>query len=382
MTYKAFQDYYKSAEIRHFILHSHQGKLVSPPFCTDNNKEYNQYAILDGNNVSYIELDLPPATSKTNAICSIGEDVWFVPYGIWDSFPYVVQIAKDGPVYHKLDSKGEGQFYSIATNGSDAFSFPLGYKETNFCIHIKDNKVNTLPIPDEGQKLHMGTVFCNGSYWSLPRSEHPGYSRLYEFDSKDLNYYELPISYTSTQITRKYTDIIVKGNTLYGLPFGETKGLNTIIEFNTDTKSFNTYDVNFDFAKKYNWGVLVGDHIVALPYGDEHFNDSNLGLIFNTVTKEINTFEINYSFGGKYRYRSGIARKAKALFLPAGTLECPIIEVDVNGTYKEKRYDNLLFSRPVEHNSQIYTIVYNVITKENTVVKVLDNLEIETVAQL
>ena len=128
--------------------------------------------------------------------------------------------------------------------------------------------------------------------------------------------------------------------------------------------------------------MLVGDHIVALPYGDEHFNDSNLGLIFNTVTKEINTFEINYSFGGKYRYRSGIARKGKALFLPAGTLECPIIEVNVNGTYKEKRYDNLLFSRPVEHNNQIYTIVYDVITKENTVVKVLDNLEIETVAQL
>lgn len=381
MAYKAFQDYYKSAEIRHFVLHEHEGKLVSPPFCTDLNKDYNKMAVIDQEQVTYIELELPDATSKTNAIATVGEDMWFVPYGIWDELPIVVQVKNWQPVYHRLNSTGQGQYYSIASNNTSAFSFPLGYKGTNTAILMKDDKVTEIPMPETGEKLHMGTVFCNGSYWSMPRGDTPGYSKLYEYnESYGIVAHDIPG--INDHITRKYTDIIVKGNTLYSLPYGETAGLVNIVEFNTVTKTFLTFEFKNDFAKKYNWGVLLNDKIIGLPYGDESTQDSDTAIIFDTLTKEIKTFKISVAFGGKYRYRAGVAHKGRAVFLPAGTLDSPIVSVDEDGNYFEKFHTHLLFSRPLIHNDRIYTLVYNVEDRTNSLVIIDDKLNVKKVLDL
>jgi hypothetical protein len=187
MAYKAFQDFYHEEAIKHLVLHNHNGVLISPPFATEKCKDYSKVMCLDGNDVTFIDLDLPPATSKFNAIASIGDSVWFIPYGIWDDFNIVVQLKNGSPIYHKIDLPGKGQFYNIATDGKTAFSFPLGYEDTSYGIYIKDEKVQIIDFNKQGHtKLHMGTVYCNGSYWSAPRGDTPGYCDLVKFDGKDI----------------------------------------------------------------------------------------------------------------------------------------------------------------------------------------------------
>jgi hypothetical protein len=374
MKYKAFEDWYREAEIKHLILQDANGKLFSPPFATELCKDYSTLKYINGDQ---LQLDLGNATSKTNACELIGDDIWFIPYGIWDQVNKVVQIKNGVPIYHTLSFKGKGQFYSMATNGSTGFSFPLGYEDTNVGLYI-NKTVSSIPLPIAGKKLHMGTVYCNGRYWSMPRGDDPDYNLLLSFNGNDIVSY--PIEGINNAVTRKYSDIIVVGNTLYALPFGETEGLNEVVEFDTIHNVYKLHKLNIpDFAKKYNCGVYVNGKIIGLPYGEDYSNDSNWGVVFDTATKESYSFDIGLSFGGKYRYRSGIALDNHAYFFPSGTPSCPILKISVDGTIvKEKYLGSWLVGRPIIHNNIIKVIGYNTKTKAQAVLCFNDSLELLT----
>lgn len=377
--YKAFEDFYKEARIRHLVLEVNKDELVSPPFGTQNNPSYDMCAFYK-DHTTLVSLDVPDATSKFNAVGVTDDSIWLIPYGIYDDLNVVVQIKDKTPIYHKLDKKGKGQFYSVASHGNTACSFPLGYEDTQFLIYINDNKVKTINVDTNEKKAHMGTVYCNGSYYSMPRGESVHYSNILEFDGKKVIKHKLDLP----EVSRKYTDAVVVGNKLFSLPFGETAGLNEVIEFDTKTKEYRLWKLNVDdFAKKYNTQVLVDDVIIGLPYGDEDSNDSDKGIIFDTVTKESFQFSIKESYGGKFRYRSGIAYKGSAYFLPAGTPGCALYKIDTKGIWVSKTYpDNLMFGRPVIYNDEIHTIVYNTYDNSSNLVKLNDSLDIETVAIL
>lgn len=378
MAYKEFQDHYKETKIKHLLLAEYQGKLLSPPFATDLCKSYSD-VWLDG---KYMNLDLPPSTSKTNAVAVLGDSAWFIPYGIYDDLNIVTEMKPGAIIKHKLPFTGKGQFYSVAINyeWNSAFSFPLGYEGTNNAIYINNGKLSIHPLPHKGKKLHMGTVFCNGRYWSMPRGDQPGYTSLLSFDGKQFTSYELEVD---PNITRKYSDIIVKGNTLYSLPFGETKGLNTIVEFDTDTNKATYHEIKgVDFAKKYNGGVLVGDNIVALPYGTEH-GESNWGLVFNTVTKQSKQFDIGITHGGKYRYRCGIEYKGYAYFIPSGTPSCPIFKISKDGDELDSIYfGNTLFGRPIIFDDKLCVIGYDTISSEHHLYSIKEDLSYEVLCTL
>ena len=365
MSYKAFQDWYHEGQIKHLLIYEYQGNIISPPFATEQCKEYSKVLIWNKDSARYIDLTLPPVTSKTNAVIIVGESAWLIPYGIFDNFSTVVELQGDTPIYHNLGRLGKGQFYSGDSNGKEGFSFPLGYEDTNYGIYIKEGKVSTIEfnVPNY-TKLHMGTVYANGRFWSMPRSDTPGYDLLISFDGQSLSQYRVPVN---PDITRKFTDLIAVGNTLYSLPFGETPGLNEIIEFNTDTEVFNLYPIpGPDFAKKYNNMVLVGTKIIGLPYGDEHEFDSNLGILFDIVTKEITQFDIGISYGGKYRYRSGIAYQDCAYFFPSGTPSCPILKIDQAGNIlKSLLLENTMVGRAIVYHDKLFAMSYNIVTNSH-----------------
>jgi len=319
----------------------------------------------------FIDLELPPVTSKFNGIISIDNSIWLIPYGIWDDFNIVVQLKDFKPIYHKINMPGKGQFYNIASDGKTAFSFPLGYEDTGYGLFIENEIVKVIPFDTQNNtKLHMGTAYCNGRYWSPPRSDNAGYIDLMCFDGIKLSNY--PINVKNKNVTRKYTDIIVKDKKLYSLPYGETEGMTEILEFDTDSNTYQLYDLDIpDFPKKYNVGVLIDDIIIAIPYGNENEYNSNWGLIFNTTTKEYKIFDIGINFGGKYRFRSGINHNGYAVFLPTGTPTCPILIIDKEGTIiKRETNNNLLLGRPIIHNNKIKTIAHNLITNENYIITI------------
>jgi len=366
MSYKAFQDFYHEEPIKHLLLHNHNGVLVSPPFATEKCKDYSKAMFMYNDDISFINLTLPSATSKFNAVASIGDSVWFIPYGIWDDFNVIVQIKNGEAIYHNIDRPGKGQFYGMATNGNTAFSFPLGYEDTGYGIYIENDKVHTIDFDKKNHtKLHMGTVYCNGSYWSAPRGDTPGYCDLVRFDGYEITRYDIKIK--NPNVTRKYTDIIVYGNSLFCLPYGEEPGITEIIEFDTFTETYKLHELDIpDFAKKFNTGVLVDSSIIALPYGDEHQHDSNLGLIFDVETKKYKTFDIGINFGGKYRFRSGINYQGKAMFLPTGTPSCPILLIDTDGEIIAKEYcSDYLLGRPIKHEGIVKTMAYSFKDKES-----------------
>lgn len=383
MTYKAFQDWYHSSYIKHLILYEYQGNIVSPPFATEKCKDYSKTLVWNKNNHFYIDLDLPPVTSKTNAVIESEGSLWFIPYGIYDDFNTVVELRNTDVFYHSIERKGKGQFYSAASDGQSVFSFPLGYEETSYGIYIKNRQVFPVDFDrKEFTKLHMGCVYCNGKYWSMPRSDTEGYIDLVSFDGNTLEQY--PIKDINPNVTRKYTDIIAVENILYSLPFGETAGLNEIIEFNTDTKVFTFYKISgLDFAKKYNAAVLVNDKIIAVPYGDEFCQDSNLGILFDIKTKEIKQFDIGIYFGGKYRYRCGISYKDCAFFFPTGTPSCPIIKVDQCGNIIKKLVlGNTMVGRPILYNNKMYVMSYNTVTHQQRILSFDEDLQIEVEFEL
>lgn len=368
MAYKAFQDWYHEASIKHLLLHEYQGNIVSPPFATEKCKTYNKMLIWNRNEHRWLDLDLPPVTSKTNAVVEADESLWLIPYGIYDNFSTVVELNGLDITYHDTKHPGKGQFYSVATDGKRAFSFPLGYEETSYGIYIENKSVKAIEFDKQAHiKLHMGCVYSNGKFWSMPRSDTSGYDKLVSFDGSSFDFFTVPG--IDTSITRKFTDLIAVDNTLYALPFGETPGLNDIIEFNTDSKTFCLHRIRGpDFAKKYNASVLVDNKIIGLPYGDEHFYNSNLGIVFDIETKEILQFDIGIAHGGKYRYRSGIAYRNHAYFFPAGTPSCPIMKIDKNGNIIKKLFlENTMVGRPIIYQDKLFVMCYCIDTQDHKI---------------
>ena len=129
---------------------------------------------------------------KTNAVVEASGSLWFIPYGIYDEFNTVVELRDLEIIYHHINKPGKGQFYSAASNGSSAFSFPLGYEETSYGIYINDRQVKPVEF-DKRQhvKLHMGCVYANGKFWSMPRSDTEGYINLVSFDGEKFEKYPM-----------------------------------------------------------------------------------------------------------------------------------------------------------------------------------------------
>lgn len=284
--------------------------------------------------------------SKINVCKVVKHDIWLVTQ---DS---VVQVRNYKPKYYNIDTDNS-QYYSLATDGEIAFSFG-----SKFAMRL-DKNIDFIEMPVQGSKLHIGTVYCNGSYWSMPSSDKSNYNLIVEFDGEKINSY--PVTGIDNSIARKYSDIIVMGNILYALPFGETAGLNEVIEFNTETKEIKVYKTQCkDFAKKYSGGVLIGDKIIAVPHGDDS-DDCNWGLIFDTKTKQSINFSVNFK---GYQFRSGIRFNTHAVFFPLETPDCPILKVNTSGTVvKEVYLKDYLLGRPIIHNQSLKVIGYHTETE-------------------
>ena len=378
--YKAFEDHYRELNIKHLLLAEHDGELISPPFATELCKDYSKVAVF-GDSVSYIDLDLPPVTSKINATARVNDSTWLIPYGYWDEFRTVVELKGTTPIYHTLDKGGMGQFYGCDSNGTTACSFPLGTSNTSFLLYIDEKGLHTQDFDAEMRKSHMGTAYCNGRYWSMPRGDFRNYNVLVSYDGKDIEKYPIPVDHT---LSRKFTDLIPVGNTLYSLPYGETAGLTQVVEFNTEYNSVSTHELNVpDFAKKYNAQVLVDETIIGVPYGDADDFESKYGVVFDTVTKQSRPFDIEIGYGGKYRFKCGIAYKGRAIFLPSGTPGLPIISVATDGTFHATRTDNSkLFGRPIIYKEKLYTLVFNTIDNTHSLVTIDEWLRINEVIKI
>lgn len=368
MTYKAFEDFYKESEIKHLVLHQHEGFLVSPPFGTEKCKDYNKFFYYKNGSFDFVDLDLPPAISKFNGICSIKDSIWTIPYGIFDQFEIILQLKNKIPIYHKINRPGKGQFYSLASNGEEAFSFPLGYEDTSFVIHIKNDQINLKDFETNGhKKMHMGTVYCNGKFWSPPRGDSLGYCDVVSYDGNDIRTYF--IKFDQSHILRKYTDFVVRGNKLFTLPFGQNGHLDQILIFDTETETYELKKLNLPvFFKKYNAAVLLDEILIGVPYGDKSQQDGNYGIVYNCETGENKNFVIDDSlgFGGKYRFRSGIEFNNLAIFIPAGTPAAPLIVIDKEGKISYKKFfKDYVLGRPVKYENKIWFIGYHIQSKNH-----------------
>ena len=378
--YKAFEDFYREAKIKHLLLAEHEGKLISPPFATELCKDYSKVAVF-GDSVSYIDLDLPPVTSKINATARVNGSTWLIPYGYWDEFRTVVELKGATPIYHTLDKGGMGQFYGCASNGTTACSFPLGTSNTSFLLYIDEKGLHTQDFDAEMRKSHMGTAYCNGKYWSMPRGDFKNYNVIVNYDGKNIEKYTLPVDPT---ISRKFTDLVAVGDILYSLPYGETAGLTQVVEFDAKNNKASLHEIDVpDFAKKYNAQVLVDETIIGLPYGDEDDFKSSFGVVFDTITKQSKAFDIGVGYGGKYRFKCGIAYRGRAIFLPTGSPGCPIVSVDTDGKFHLVKTDSTkLFGRPIIYNNMIYTLIYNIIDNTHNLVTIDEWLRINEVAKI
>lgn len=370
MSYKSFEDYYREATIKHLVLFEHKDFLVSPPFCTDMCKEYSKVMIIKEGKISFIDVDTPPATSKYNSMVSIGDSMFFAPYGIWDNFNTVLELDNLEPKYHTLESTSKGQYYNMASDGVTAFAAPLGYEPISSCLFIKDKQVKQIPVTESHiLKRHMGSVYCNGKYYSPPRGEDSEYNSILSFDPKSetikmIDVPNLPLS------KRKYSDFLVIGNKLYALPFGREVELRHMLVLDTTDDSIELIELNTpSFMKKYNAGVVLGDSIVMMPYGHKDDGDASTGLVYNTVTREQKTFDINKSFGGKYRFRTGCEYNGNSVFFPAGTPNADINVINSQGEVVFRReYKDFILGRPLVHKDLIYTLAYNVYSKDHYLV--------------
>ena len=375
MTYKSFEDFYREAEIHHLVVWEDNGSLISPPFCTDNCKDYSKVMILK-DNLEFINVDTPLATSKFNAMAKVDESLWFVPYGIWDQFNVVLEIKNNKPITHYINSSSKGQFYNLASNGSSAFSAPLGYDTVSFALFIKNGIIKQIPMPNTGElKKHMGVVFLNGHYWSPPRGEGYDYDQILKFnpDTEELNFIKTDIP----KSRRKYSDFIIAGDKLFALPLGRDFELKHMLVVDTLTDLVELVKLNVPrFVKKYNAGVLLEDTIIAMPYGNKNDKENNYGLLFNTTTYKHSTFDIGQEFGGKYRFRSGIEFNNLAVFFPTGSPNIEIIAVDITGNIIWKKlFNEYIFGRPIVYNNQATTIAYHIKTKKHYLFSLTKNFE-------
>jgi len=373
MTYKSFEDFYRNAVIKHLILFEDNGDLISPPFCTDKCKDYSKVMRISNGEISYQDVTTQPATSKYNSMATIGDSVWFAPYGIWDEFNTVLEIKNGIPISHYIDSKSKGQYYNLASNGTSAFAAPLGYEEISCALLIKDGKVKQIPVPESSElKRHMGSVWCNGHYWSPPRGESFDYNKILKFnpDTEELSFIDVDLP----RARRKYSDFIVADTKLFALPLGRDHYLNHILIVDTDTGGTELVELNVPkFIKKYNAGVLLGDKIIAMPYGHKDDGNANFGLVFDTKTYEHSTFDIGITFGGKYRFRSGIEFNNLAVFFPAGSPAAPIIAVNEAGDIKfKKAFSDFILGRPIIFKEKIHTLAIH-IESNDLYLFILDN---------
>jgi hypothetical protein len=196
----------------------------------------------------------------------------------------------------------------------------------------------------------------------MPRGDELGYTSLVSFDGEKFENFEIPVE---PSITRKFTDLVKIDKKLYSLPFGETSGLNDVVEFDTENNTVKLYKLNVpDFAKKYNSMVVVNEYIIGMPYGDEQCDNSNWGVVFNTLTKESISFDIGIGHGGKYRYRCGIKFNDNAVFFPSGTPQCPIYIIDTRGIIQRVlTFSELMFGRPIIYKEKIHVLAYNIHTE-------------------
>ena len=375
MSYKSFEDFYREAEIKHLVVWDYYGGLISPPFCTDNCKEYSKVMVL-GYDTNFIDVDTPPATSKYNAMAEVDKSFWFVPYGIWDEFNTILEIRNGKPFTHTIESNAKGQFYNLASNGKHAFAAPLGYETVSFALFIKDGNVKQIPMPDNGElKKHMGTVWSNGYYWSPPRGESYDYNKILKFnpDTEKLDFIEVDLP----KARRKYSDFIVAENKLFALPLGRDLELNHMLVVDTNTHTTETVELNVPrFIKKYNAGVLIDDIIVAMPYGHKDDKLNNYGLLFNTKTYEHSVFDVGQEFGGKYRFRSGVSFNNLAVFFPTGSQNVELIAVNSEGSVVWKElFSDYIFGRPVVQNNSIRTLAYHIESKKHYVFSLNKNFE-------
>lgn len=365
MTYKSFEDFYREAEIKHLVIWDNDNEIISPPFCTDNCKDYSKVMVLT-DKLEFVHANTPPATSKFNSMAKVGDSLWFAPYGIWDEFNAVLELQGRTAVTHYIDSNAKGQFYNLASNGTSAFAAPLGYESVSFALFIKDGKVKQIPMPNTGElKKHMGVVYLNGHYWSPPRGESYDYNQILKFnpDTEELSFIEVDLP----KARRKYSDFIITGDKLFALPLGRDFELSHMLVVDTLTSTTELVELNVPrFVKKYNAGVLLGDTIVAMPYGHKDDKENNYGLLFNTKTYEHSTFDVGQEFGGKYRFRSGVEFNDVAVFFPTGSINVELIAVNVNGdiVYK-KLFNEYVFGRPIKHNNRLMTIAYHVETNKH-----------------
>jgi len=370
MTYKSFEDYYREATIKHLVLFEHKNYLVSPPFCTDLCKDYSRVMVYKNGETSFIDVDTPNATSKYNTMVSIGDSMYFAPYGIWDNFNTVLELRNGIPHYHIVDSTSKGQYYNMSSNGNTAFAAPLGYEPISSCLFIKDGIVKQIPINESHiLKRHMGSVYCNGKYYSPPRGEEPEYNSILSFDPitesiKLIDVLGLPLS------KRKYSDFIVVGHKLYALPFGREVELRHMLVLDTTDDSVELIELNTPhFMKKFNAGVALNDTIIALPYGHKNDGDANYGLVCNTTTREQKIFDIKKSFGGKYRFRSGCEFNGNAVFFPAGTPNADIKVIDKHGKIIfDCVFNDYILGRPLVHNNLVHSIAYNIYSKSHYII--------------
>jgi hypothetical protein len=363
MKYKSFEDFYRDANIKHLVVWEDNGELISPPFCTDKCKDYSKVLHYKNGEVTYQDVETQSATSKFNSMARVGKSIWFAPYGIWDNFNTVLELRSGKSLSHTISSTAKGQFYNLASNGEHAFASPLGYEEVSFALFIKDHTVKQIPMPTTGElKKHMGTVWCNGHYWSPPRGEGYDYNQILKFnpDTEELSF----ITVDLPKARRKYSDFIVVGDKLFALPLGRDYELNHILVVDTNTDKTELVELDVPrFVKKYNAGVVLNDVIIAMPYGHKDNGDANHGLVFNTKTYKHTTFDIGANFGGKYRFRSGIAFNGLAVFLPTGTPAAPIIVVDKKGNILfEETNTNFILGRPELYNEMVYTLAYEIAT--------------------
>ena len=366
MAYKSFEDFYREASIKHLIVFEHNGTIISPPFCTDTCKDYSNVLFYKDGGLAYRSVDTPLATSKFNSMAVVDNSLWFAPYGIWDKFNAVLEIKDGKPITHYIDSTAKGQFYNLASNGTSAFSAPLGYDTVGFALFIKDGKVKQIPMPDNGElKKHMGVVYHNGHYWSPPRGEGYDYNQILKFnpDTEQLSF----ITVDLPKARRKYSDFIIAGDKLFALPLGRDLELNHMLIVNTLTDETELVELNVPkFVKKYNAGVLLGDTIVAMPYGHKEDKENNYGLLFNTKTYEHSIFDVGQEFGGKYRFRCGVEFNGVAVFFPTGSQNVELIAVNKDGNIVWKKlFDEYVFGRPIVYNNRVMTIAYQIETKQH-----------------
>jgi hypothetical protein len=375
MTYTSFEDFYKEAKIHHLVIWEDNGALISPPFCTDKCKDYSKVMILK-DKLEFIDVDTPLATSKFNAMARINDSLWFVPYGIWDQFNVVLEIKNNKPITHYINSSSKGQFYNLASNGTSAFSAPLGYDTVSFALFIKNGIIKQIPMPDNSElKKHMGVIFHNGHYWSPPRGEGYDYNQILKFnpDTEKLSFIEADIP----KSRRKYSDFIIAGDKLFALPLGRDFELKHMLIIDTLTDVVELVDLNVPkFVKKYNAGVLLEDTIVAMPYGHKDDKENNFGLLFNTKTYEHSNFNVGQEFGGKYRFRSGVEFNNLAVFFPTGSPNVEIIAVDIIGNIIWKKlFKEYIFGRPIVYNNKATTIAYHIETKKHYIFSLKSNFE-------